>query len=82
MYSPCIYNIALQNVASICGSVDYPTCIDDYAAHAKKYTPTNIKTFTPIGIAKVGRIIYGPYKADGTVWQPCDVDVCNGVRFN
>jgi hypothetical protein len=35
---------------------------------------------TPIGIAKDGRIIYGPFKSDGTLWQPCDVDVCNGVR--
>lgn len=34
----------------------------------------------PIGLAKDGRIIYGPYKTDGTLWQPCDVDVCNGVR--
>jgi len=35
----------------------------------------------PIGLAKDGRIIYGPFKADGSVWQPCDVDVCNGVYF-
>ncbi len=39
-------------------------------------------TQTPIGIAKDGRIIYGPYKSDGTTWQPCDVDVCNGRRSN
>lgn len=37
-------------------------------------------TKMPVGIAKDGRIIYGPFKSDGTLWQPCDVDVCNGVR--
>ena len=39
-----------------------------------------MQTLTPVGIAKDGRIIYGPYKMDGTLWQPCDVDVCNGVK--
>ena len=39
-----------------------------------------MQTMTPVGLAKDGRIIYGPYKIDGTLWQPCDVDVCNGVR--
>ena len=39
-----------------------------------------MKTMLPIGLAKDGRIIYGPFKLDGTLWQPCDVDVCNGVR--
>jgi len=34
----------------------------------------------PIGLAKDGRVIFGPYKTDGTLWQPCDVDICNGVK--
>lgn len=42
--------------------------------------PAQLQTKIPIGIAKDGRIIYGPFKSDGTLWQPCDVDVCNGVR--
>lgn len=33
----------------------------------------------PIGIAKDGHKIMSPFKADGTLWQPCDVDACNGV---
>jgi hypothetical protein len=24
----------------------------------------------------------GPYNATGNLWQPCDVDVCNGVIMN
>ena len=26
-------------------------------------------------------MIYGPYKSNGTLWQPCEMDACNGVRF-
>ena len=35
-----------------------------------------------IGLAKDGRLIYGPYKNDGTLWQPCDLDMCNGRVIN
>jgi len=24
----------------------------------------------------------GPYKEDGSLWSPCEVDVCNGVYLN
>ncbi len=34
----------------------------------------------PIGIARDGRVIYGPYKSNGFLWQPCDVDICNGRK--
>jgi hypothetical protein len=40
-----------------------------------------MKTIIPIGLAKDGRVIYGPYKTNGNLWQPCDVDVCNGRIF-
>jgi hypothetical protein len=45
------------------------------------YVPKQLQTVTPIGLARDGRVIYGPFKADGTIWQPCDVDVCNGRYF-
>ena len=35
-----------------------------------------------MGIAKDGHKIMGPYKQDKTLWQPCDVDFCNGVTQN
>ncbi|CDW76446.1 UNKNOWN [Stylonychia lemnae] len=28
-----------------------------------------------------GHSILGPYKRDGTLWQPCDIDLCNGVEI-
>ena len=35
-----------------------------------------------VGIAKDGHKILGPFKSDGSLWQPCDVDICNGVIIN
>lgn len=39
----------------------------------------NYKYLNPIGLAKDGHIIWGPYKDDGTIWNDCDVDMCNGA---
>ena len=33
---------------------------------------------SPVGLAKDGRVMYGPYRIDGEVWDTCDVDICNG----
>lgn len=32
----------------------------------------------PIGIALDGHIIWGPFKDETTVFDSCDVDICNG----
>ena len=45
------------------------------------YIPDEKKNINPIGIAKDGRLIYGPYNSNGKLWQPCDVDICNGRYF-
>ena len=36
------------------------------------------RTLYPIGLAKDGHLVWGPYKEDGNTWASCDVDVCNG----
>jgi hypothetical protein len=36
----------------------------------------------PIGIARDGHKIYGPYDSNGDLWDPCDVDVCNGLTID
>jgi len=41
-----------------------------------------LRTVYPVGLAKDGRLIYGPFRIDGNVWQSCDVDICNGRYFN
>ena len=32
-----------------------------------------------IGLARDGRIVYGPYNEDGELWTKEDHDICNGV---
>ena len=56
-------------------------CNTDVKSYAVSFIPRQLRTITPIGLAKDGRVIYGPYKQDGTLWQPCDVDICNGRMF-
>ena len=43
---------------------------------------SNLRTLIPVGVARDGHLIYGPYQKNGMLWQPCDVDVCNGRIIN
>jgi hypothetical protein len=80
MFSPCIYDISLRDTAKDCAND--AVCSKDVRNHSLAHIPEQLKTQDPIGIAKDGRIIYGPYRTDGLLWQPCDVDICNGVKFS
>lgn len=42
----------------------------------------NWKNIRPIGLAKDGNIIYGPFDKDGKEWLACNVDICNGIMMN
>jgi hypothetical protein len=68
MFSPCIYESTLKKVAAPCSSELYPGCSTDVRTHALAYVPRQLHTITPVGVAKDGRVIYGPYKQDGTLW--------------
>ena len=57
-------------------------CDSDIKKYMVQDVPNLTKTYLPIGIAKDGHMIMGPYKKDGTLWQPCDIDACNGVTIN
>ena len=35
-----------------------------------------------IGIARDGHKILGPYNSNGKLWQPCQLDACNGISVN
>jgi hypothetical protein len=63
---------------------DNSKCNEDKLNYALSYfkNDADFKTLIIIGVAKDGRAIYGPYKADGTLWQPCEVDMCNGAIVN
>ena len=55
---------------------DNPECKRNKFRYALSFY--RYKELIPLGYAKDGRTIYGPYRQDGELWQPCDVDVCNG----
>ncbi len=80
MFSPCILSTTLKDVSALCSSNNYRQCKSDPRKHSVSLITGAQKTIIPIGVAKDGRVIYGPYKEDGQLWQPCDVDVCNGRR--
>ena len=78
MYSPCVYDISIKSIAEDCSQNSQ--CSQSVTSWALSQTPQSQQTMLPIGLARDGRIIFGPYKSDGTLWQPCDVDICNGVK--
>ena len=79
MASPCQWNPALKFREKIL------PCSEDYACKKgiKEYAIANWKTTSleVLGVAWDGHAIYGPYDDAGNLWQPCDVDVCNGRFF-
>lgn len=84
MYSPCVFEgVSLRAEAKYCReNGNYELCSKSPLWHAQSYTPSEAKTIFPIGLAKDGKVIYGPYRADGELWNPCDVDMCNGRAFD
>jgi len=75
--SPCIIPSAISERPYIGFCNDNAECKKDKIAYAIKHF--TYKSLIKVAIAKDGREVYGPYKRDGTLWQPCDVDACNGV---
>ena len=66
MYSPCVFPITTRESAGLCSSSI--ACKADILTYAQKLTGTTLKTLKPLGIAKDGRVIYGPYTKDGKLW--------------
>jgi hypothetical protein len=73
----CHANVAgLDSTASVCSG----TCATDPISYfLEKYE--NSKTLTPIGLAKDGRVIYGPYDSSGNLWDITVVDACGGLKI-
>ena len=40
---------------------------------------TSMRYRTPIGVSRDGRPMYSPMFNDGEEYDPCDVDICNGM---
>lgn len=75
--SPCIVDDS-YSVGKTCNEVD--ECSEDFLGYA--YTPFQSLGQYPVGLSKDGRIIWGPYKDDGTLYDACDVDICNGMEID
>lgn len=79
MYSPCIWaDNKLKLRSDPCRDYIAPDCASNPAEFARANTAADNNGIVPVGIARDGRPIYNPYKHDGTLWQPCEVDICNG----
>eukprot|EP00347_Sterkiella_histriomuscorum_P023334 403335042 len=79
-FSPCIYDMpALREKSGQCS--EEANCKLNPIKYGIDRTPDVFKGITPIGVARDGRVIYGPYRGDKQLWQPCDVDICNGMQF-
>ena len=81
-YSPCIINTAMKYNLTVTKCSSNSTCKSHQLYYATNYTATANRTVKAIGLSKDGYLIYGPFKSDGTFWQPCDLDVCNGKIIN
>ena len=78
-YTPCIYGGERSQLSFMCDTD--PTCKKSPTLIFDSITSTSDREIRPIGIAKDGRIMYGPYLNATYTWDPCDVDTCNG-RWN
>lgn len=64
----------------LCNQANDDKCLQQPVTFAaKNFTSTDLPYETPIGIAKDGHIIVGPYNDEGELWSCDDHDVCNGV---
>lgn len=83
-FSPCVWPSTYKSglsTPSLCRN-DF-NCASNPQTYARALvTDSNYQTQKVIGIAKDGHQILGPFKSDGSVWQPCEVDACNGVTIN
>ena len=69
-----------SDVPPLCSQANDDKCVRQPVTFAaKNFTSTDLPYETPIGIAKDGHIIVGPYNEDGELWGCDDHDVCNGV---
>lgn len=77
MLSPCILEPEKYG-SDVTPCLSESTCGQDMVSWALRGYEDS-KSLTPIGIAKDGHILWGPYKDDGNVWDDCEVDMCNGA---
>ncbi|CDW88065.1 UNKNOWN [Stylonychia lemnae] len=80
-WSPCILPSGPIKARDAQECDNVPECKQDMLAYSLSFMKYQEKTIMVIGIARDGHSILGPYRSDGTLWQPCDVDLCNGIEI-
>ena len=74
--SPCAYSNNTSFITNKTMPIDkHINAIMDDPGTIKNHTYRQV-----FGIAKDGRPIYTPYFNNGQKYDPCDVDVCNGIE--
>jgi hypothetical protein len=63
MFSPCILEQKIKHVSSECSSNS--KCNNDKIKYTLQLMSSDLKGLIPVGLAKDGRIIYGPYNSNG-----------------
>eukprot|EP00347_Sterkiella_histriomuscorum_P013113 403365969 len=82
-FSPCIYPpAALNQYVDFCQN--NLLCFKREPTYMMQYFRENkrLQTLLVIGLAKDGRLIYGPFDENGKLWRACDLDMCNGKEIN
>ena len=80
-FSPCLGSDASTTVApELCKDSVGSVCeLNSVVFAAQNNTSTDFPNETPVGLAKDGHIIVGPYNGDGELWSCDEHDICNGV---
>eukprot|EP00347_Sterkiella_histriomuscorum_P013180 403365703 len=81
--SPCI----LPGAQKEAKQAKYCSEINDCRINPLNYTNATIKKagfakITYVGIARDGHMIIGPFNSAGHLWQPRDLDACNGLKID
>lgn len=64
-FSPCILTSTPKSASIASQCSDSTSCENDKLSYARQYIGTANQDLTPIGLARDGHKIYGPYNTDG-----------------
>eukprot|EP00347_Sterkiella_histriomuscorum_P020863 403336175 len=81
-FSPCIFSSTPRNKVNAMECEEISQCSANELKYGISFLTSAQKKVSPIGIARDGHMIVGPYNSNGVLWQPCQLDVCNGVTIN